>query len=38
LTFGEILASIPVHMQTNCLTVPSGDRLGCLLGFVYFGA
>ena len=27
-----------VHMQTNCLTVHSGDRLGCLLRFVYFGA
>lgn len=31
-------ANIPTQMQTNHLTVPYGDRLGRLFGFVYFGA
>lgn len=32
------MASIPVHMQTNRLTVHSGDTLSRFFGFVYFGA
>ena len=38
LTFRDGLASIPVYMQTNRLTVPSGDSLGRFPGFVYFAA
>jgi len=38
LTFGDNLASIPANMQTNRLTVHSGDSLGRFFGFVYFGA